>query len=154
MPRTHRQRAPEGPFEIRIQDITHEGVGVARQADGKALFIPDALPGERVRYLRTQRRRDHDQGRLLEVLEPAPERVAPRCPHFGYCGGCSLQHLASEAQLALKQRWLLDSLARIGGVQPERVLPALAGPVWHYRRRARLAVRHVVKKARVLVGFR
>jgi 23S rRNA (uracil1939-C5)-methyltransferase len=154
MPRTRRQRAPEGPFEIRIQDITHEGVGVARQHDGKALFIPDTLPGERVRYMRTQCRRDYDQGRLLEVLEPAAERVPPRCPHFGYCGGCSLQHLAPEAQLALKQRWLLESLARIGGVQPERVLPALTGPVWHYRRRARLAVRHVVKKGRVLVGFR
>jgi 23S rRNA (uracil1939-C5)-methyltransferase len=154
MPRTRRQRAPEGPFEIRVHDLTHEGVGVARQADGKALFIPDALPGERVRYLRTQRRRDHDQGRLLEILEPAPERVTPRCPHFGYCGGCSLQHLAPEAQQALKQRWLLDSLTRIGGVQPEHVLLPLTGPIWHYRRRARLAVRHVVKKGRVLVGFR
>ncbi len=154
MPRTRRQRAPEGPFEIRVHDLTHEGVGIARQADGKAVFIPDALPGERVRYLRTQRRREHDQGRLLEVLEPAPERVTPRCPHFGYCGGCSLQHLAPEAQQSLKQRWLLDSLARLGGVQPERVLPVLAGPAWHYRRRARLAVRHVVKKGRVLVGFR
>jgi 23S rRNA (uracil1939-C5)-methyltransferase len=153
MPRTRRQRTPEGPFEIRINGLTHEGEGVARQADGKALFIPDALPGERVSYLRTWRRRDHDQGRLLEVLEPAVSRIKARCPHFGYCGGCSLQHMDAAAQLELKQRWLLESLTRIGKVEPEAVLPPLAGPLWGYRRRARLTVRHVAKKGRVLVGF-
>ncbi|MGH8453392.1 MAG: TRAM domain-containing protein, partial [Nevskiales bacterium] len=154
MSRRKKPQAPGGPFEIRIHDLTHEGVGVARQPDGKALFIPDTLPGEQVRYLRTQRGRDYDQGQLLEVLEPAAGRVRPQCPHFGYCGGCSLQHLDASAQVEFKQRWLLDNLSRIGKLQPETVLPPLTGPVWGYRRRARLSVRHVFRKGRVLVGFR
>jgi 23S rRNA (uracil1939-C5)-methyltransferase len=154
MARTRRQRAPEGPFEIRINDLTHEAVGVTRQPDGKALFIPDALPDEQVRYLRTRHGRDYDQGRLVEVLEPSPRRVKPLCPHFGYCGGCSLQHLDSAGQVEFKQRWLLESLSRIGKLQPETVLPPLTALTWGYRRRARLSVRHVFKKERVLVGFR
>lgn len=154
MPRTRKKYAPEGPFEIQIEDLTHEGLGVARQPGGKAVFIAEALPGEPVRYLRTGRRRDHDEGRLLEVIEPAGDRVTPRCTHFGYCGGCSLQHLDHDAQVALKQHWLLDSLARIGKVEPESILPPLTGSQWGYRRRARLAVRHVAQKDRVLVGFR
>jgi 23S rRNA (uracil1939-C5)-methyltransferase len=154
MARKFKPRPPEGPFDIRIQDLTHEGAGVARQSDGKALFIPDSLPGEQVRYMRTSRKRDFDQGRLLEVLDPAATRVIPQCPHFGVCGGCSLQHLDASAQLELKQRWLLDNLTRTGKVEPESVLPPLSGPLWGYRRRARLSVRHVYKKERVLVGFR
>ena len=154
MPRARKKYAPEGPFEIQIDDLTHEGLGIARQPDGKAVFIPDALPGEKVRYLRIRRRRDHDEGRLQEVLEPADNRITPRCPHFGICGGCTLQHLEHGAQVELKQRWLLDSLSRIGKVEPEIILAPLTGSQWAYRRRARLAVRHVVKKERVLVGFR
>ncbi len=154
MARKFKARPAEGPFEIRIQDLTHDAAGVAKQADGKALFIPDSLPGEQVRYMRTRRRRDFDEGRLLEVLQPSGERVIPQCPHFGVCGGCSLQHLEASAQLELKQRWLLDNLTRNGKVQPETLLPPLTGPLWGYRRRARLSVRHVYKKERVLVGFR
>ena len=141
------------PFTVRIEDLTHEGRGVARR-DGKAVFVEGALPGEEVRCVYTVRRSRRDEARVLEVLERSPERVEPRCAHFAICGGCALQHLEPSAQIALKQRWLLDSLTHIGKVQPEQVLEPLTGPVWSYRRRARLGVKWVEKKGRVLVGFR
>ncbi|HUG03888.1 MAG TPA: 23S rRNA (uracil(1939)-C(5))-methyltransferase RlmD [Steroidobacteraceae bacterium] len=141
------------PETADIVSLDHDGRGVAR-IDGKAVFVPGALPGERVLLQRRRRRRRHDEADLLEVLRPAPDRVAPRCRHFGICGGCSLQHLSHESQLAAKGRMVADELARIGGVEPERWLPPLAGPVWGYRRRARLGCKFVDRKGRVLVGFR
>jgi 23S rRNA (uracil1939-C5)-methyltransferase len=149
-------RSGTRPAELReadVVDLDHDGRGVARD-EGKTVFIEGALPGERVRYRVTRRRRQWDEGRLEEILAPSPDRVEPRCAHFGVCGGCSLQHLAAPAQLAAKERQLLDNLERIGRVRPERVLPPLAGPAWAYRRRARLGVKHVHKKGRVLAGFR
>ncbi|MFO1421818.1 MAG: 23S rRNA (uracil(1939)-C(5))-methyltransferase RlmD [Candidatus Competibacteraceae bacterium] len=141
------------PFTVRVEDLTHAGHGVARR-DGKAVFVEGALPGEEVRCVYTARRGRHDEARVLEVLTPAPERVQPRCAHFDICGGCALQHWAPDRQLALKQRWLLDSLTHIGKVRPEQVLEPMTGPLWSYRRRARLGVKWVAKKGRVLVGFR
>jgi 23S rRNA (uracil1939-C5)-methyltransferase len=116
--------------------------------------VPGALAGEQVRVQRVRRHRGHDEARLLEILAASPARVTPRCEYFGVCGGCALQHLDRPAQLEAKQVVLLESLRRIGGLVPETVLAPLAGPVWHYRRRARLSVRHVAAKDRVLVGFR
>ncbi len=139
--------------QAEVVDLAHDGRGVARVA-GKAVFIAGALPGERVSYRLLKRRRQLDEAQLIEVLTPSPDRVQPRCVHFGLCGGCTLQHLDPAAQRAAKQRQLLDNLQRIGGVQPQRVLPALRGPAWGYRRRARLGVRFVHKKGRVLAGFR
>lgn len=141
------------PETADIVSLDHDGRGVAR-IDGKAVFVPGALPGETVLLRRRQRRRRHDEAELLEVLRPAPDRVAPRCRHFGRCGGCSLQHLSHESQLAAKGRMVADELARIGGVEPERWLPPLSGPVWAYRRRARLGCKFVDRKGRALVGFR
>lgn len=139
--------------EADVLDLAHDGRGVAR-VDGKAVFIEGALPGERVRF-RTHKRRKHmDEAGLVEVVTASPDRVVPRCPHFGLCGGCSLQHLSPAAQLAAKQHQLLENLERIGRVKPERVLDPLQGPEWGYRRRARLGVKYVIKKGRVLSGFR
>jgi 23S rRNA (uracil1939-C5)-methyltransferase len=135
-----------------VAGLTHEGEGIVRE--GKTVFISGALPGETVRFVRTRRHRQHDEGRLLEVLEPSAARVTPRCAHFGVCGGCLLQHLSSEAQLALKQTELADNLERLARVECPRWLEPLAGPVWGYRRRARLGVKYVPKKGRVVVGFR
>jgi 23S rRNA (uracil1939-C5)-methyltransferase len=109
---------------------------------------------ERVRLRVTKRRRRMDEAALVDVLAASPERVVPRCAHFGMCGGCSLQHLSAGAQLAAKQRELLENLQRIGNVQPGSVLEPLRGPEWAYRRRARLGVKYVHKKGRVLAGFR
>jgi 23S rRNA (uracil1939-C5)-methyltransferase len=143
-----------GPIEeADIVDLAHDGRGVARFA-GKAVFIDGALPGERVRFRVLKRRRQLDEAGLVDVLVASPDRVVPRCAHFGICGGCSLQHLAPAAQLAAKQKQLLENLQRIGSVQPAQVLDPLRGPEWAYRRRARLGVKYVHKKGRVLAGFR
>ncbi|HEX9772857.1 MAG TPA: 23S rRNA (uracil(1939)-C(5))-methyltransferase RlmD [Steroidobacteraceae bacterium] len=147
------RRISSAPEAARIVDLTHDGRGVAR-IDGKTVFVADALPGERVMLRRVGQQRSFDEAELEQVLEASADRVVPACPHFGICGGCALQHLSPEAQLGFKQAQLLESLARIGGVAPTRVLEPLRGPVWQYRRRARLGVKHVVKKGRVLVGFR
>ena len=139
--------------ETDIVDLAHDGRGVAR-VDGKAVFIDGALPGERVRFRILKRRKHMDEAGLVEVLIASPDRVVPRCAHFGICGGCSLQHLSAGAQLAAKERQLLENLQRIGNVRPARVLAPLRGPDWAYRRRARLGVKYVHKKGRVLAGFR
>jgi 23S rRNA (uracil1939-C5)-methyltransferase len=136
-----------------IESLNHDARGVAR-VNGKVTFIEGALPGESVRFRYLNRRKSYDNAVLLDVLTPSPDRIAPRCPHFGVCGGCSLQHLRLSAQLAAKQRVLADSLGHIGKVEPETWLAPLAGQEWGYRRRARLGVRLVPKKGGVLVGFR
>ena len=135
-----------------VVDLTHDGEGVIRS--GKTAFVAGALPGETVSFERIRKHRRHDEARLLEVLRPAPERVTPRCAHFGVCGGCALQHLEPDAQLALKEKELRDNLERVARVECRRWLAPLRGPVWEYRRRARLGAKYVPKKGRVVVGFR
>lgn len=135
-----------------VQDVTAEGQGIA-SIEGKRVFIEGALRGETVTLRRVRARRNYDEADLIGVGEASPERVAPRCTYFGTCGGCSLQHMSAQAQGNLKETVLLESLKRIGFVVPDRVLPAITGPEWGYRRRARLAARFVPGKGRVLVGF-
>ncbi|HUO20589.1 MAG TPA: 23S rRNA (uracil(1939)-C(5))-methyltransferase RlmD [Steroidobacteraceae bacterium] len=135
-----------------VSALTHEGEGVVR--GGKTAFVAGALPGERIRFRRTRRHRQHDDAQLLEVLDASPLRVTPRCAHFGVCGGCVLQHLDPAAQLAAKETELREALARVARVEPRRWLAPLSGPVWGYRRRARLGAKYVYRKERVLVGFR
>lgn len=135
-----------------VAALTHDAEGVVRE--GKAAFVAGALPGERIRFKRIRRHRQHDEAELLEVLEPSADRVAPKCAHFGVCGGCALQHLSADAQLEIKQTELRDNLERVGKVVPREWLPPLRGPVWNYRRRARLGSKFVTKKDRVVVGFR
>jgi 23S rRNA (uracil1939-C5)-methyltransferase len=139
--------------EADVVDLANDGRGVAR-VDGKAVFIEGALPTERVRFRVFKRRKQMDEAGLVEVLVASKDRVTPRCSHFGVCGGCSLQHCSAPAQLAAKQGQLLENLQRIGHLQPERVLAPLKGPEWAYRRRARIGVKYVHKKGRVLAGFR
>ena len=153
MSKSKRKPLPAEPVEVLIESLTHEGRGLAR-VEGKAVFVDGALAGERVRFRYTRLQRHFDEGRVVEVLEASPQRVAPLCPHFGVCGGCSLQHQAPEAQIAMKQEILADVLRRIGGVAPERWLPPLAAGHWGYRRKARVGVRYVAKKGKTLVGFR
>jgi len=136
-----------------VADLSHEGRGIAR-IDGKVTFIRGALPGERVRYRLYRHGKQADEGELTAIEQASPERVEPRCKHFGVCGGCSVQHLSAAGQVAFKQKQLLDALERIGKVQPQQVAPAITGSGWGYRRRARLSVKHVAKKGGVLVGFR
>jgi 23S rRNA (uracil1939-C5)-methyltransferase len=146
-------RAETTPIELDIVDLSHDGRGVGR-IDGKAVFVTGALAGERVLVRTLRRKRSFDEAELIEVLQPSACRVAPGCAHFGRCGGCALQHLSPEQQILAKQRVLLENFERIGHVQPERVLPPLVAEPWGYRRKARLGVKYVAKKQRVLVGFR
>jgi 23S rRNA (uracil1939-C5)-methyltransferase len=118
------------------------------------VFVEGALPGERVEVEFLQRKAKFDVARATAVLDDSASRRAPRCPHFGVCGGCATQHADSRLQMAAKQRGLEENLARIGSVQPETMLPIVYGEEWGYRRRARLSVRRVPKKGGVLVGFR
>ncbi|HEX7115002.1 MAG TPA: 23S rRNA (uracil(1939)-C(5))-methyltransferase RlmD [Steroidobacter sp.] len=143
--------APAGP--VLVTDLAHDGRGVAR-LEGKTVFIDDALPGERVECSHLKRGRNFDEARLARLVEPSPDRVEPRCAHFGVCGGCALQHLAPQRQLEFKQGQLLEALSRIGRVAPAEILPPLQARIWNYRRRARLAARWVPKKQRTVVGFR
>ncbi|CAN7255018.1 23S rRNA (uracil(1939)-C(5))-methyltransferase RlmD [Pseudoxanthomonas sp. LjRoot143] len=153
MARTRSPRIDKTPFEACITDLTHDGRGVARR-DGKAVFVSGALPGERVMAEQTAKNRHFDEARTLDVLEASPDRVTPRCPHFGTCGGCVLQHLDEARQIEAKQRVLLENLERIGHVTPGTVLPSLTGANWGYRRKGRFSVRRVNKKDKTLVGFR
>jgi 23S rRNA (uracil1939-C5)-methyltransferase len=135
-----------------VSALSQDGDGIV--TGGKTAFVGGALPGETVSFLRRRRYRQYDEAELLERLSTSPLRVTPKCAHFGLCGGCALQHLDSAAQLAIKEQQLRDALERIGRVTPKQWLAPLTGPVWHYRRRARLGVRFVPRKQRVVVGFR
>jgi 23S rRNA (uracil1939-C5)-methyltransferase len=146
------RRAPAVAETGRVDTLNHEGAGVVR--GGKTAFVSGALPGETVSFIRRRRHRQHDEAELLDVIEPAAERVAPRCAHFGICGGCALQHLDSGAQLIIKERQLRESLERVGRVAPREWLAPLTGPQWEYRRRARLGARFVHARGRSMVGFR
>jgi 23S rRNA (uracil1939-C5)-methyltransferase len=155
------QPAPTMSFSTRvhampqfaIESVDHEGQGIARDAEGKTVFVEGGLTGETVEARITRKKPNYDKAVVESVLIASPGRVSPRCPHFGVCGGCSMQHLDPRAQVAVKQRVLEDNLERIGNVKPGIVFPPIEGPYWGYRHRARISVRHVEKKGGVLVGF-
>jgi 23S rRNA (uracil1939-C5)-methyltransferase len=141
------------PVVVGVTDLTHDGIGVA-ELEGRRVFVADALPGEQVEVALRKRRRKLQEADLVRVLTPSPSRVAPECEYFGRCGGCALQHLAHSAQVSFKQNVVAETLKRIGRVEPQVWLPAVVSEPWHYRRRARLGVKYVAGKDRVLVGFR
>lgn len=141
------------PFEAVITDLSHDGRGVTR-VDGKAVFVSGALLDEHVLLRLRKRHRHFDEAEVVELITRSPHRVEPRCRHFGECSGCSMQHLDVQSQIATKQRVLTENFERIGKVTPQLWLPPLTDESWGYRRKGRLSVRNVVKKGRVLVGFR
>lgn len=162
LPRLFRQNLPVPPelqkmippvHVLEIESLDLEGQGVAH-FDGKVIFVEGALPGEIVEAEVTRRKKSYDKAILRRVIKASSQRVDPACPHFGVCGGCSMQHLDVRAQVAIKQRVLEDNLERLGKVVPDQILPPLHGPTWNYRFRARLSARLVFKKGGVLVGFR
>ncbi len=140
------------PSMIRVESLDQEGRGIAH-ADGKVIFINGALPGEIVTYTPYQKKPKYELAQVEKILKSSPSRTEPNCRHFNICGGCSQQHLDARAQVALKQRVLEADLWHIGKVRPGHVLPAIYGESWGYRHRARLTVRHVIKKGGVLIGF-
>ena len=137
---------------ILVESLDQEGRGVAHR-DGKVIFIEGALTGEWVTYSSFRKKPSFENAQVDRILRTSSLRVTPRCIHFGVCGGCSMQHVDVAAQVAVKQRILEDSLERIGKVKPRSILPPIHGLPWGYRQRARLSVRYVQKKGKVLVGF-
>lgn len=135
-----------------IESLDQEGRGIAH-ADGKVIFIEGALTGERVTYNAYRKKPSFELAKVDKVLKESYMRVTPKCVHFDMCGGCSMQHLDARAQVAAKQRILEDNLERIGKVKAETIMPPIYGETWGYRQRARLSVRHVIKKGKTLVGF-
>ncbi|MFT4240895.1 MAG: 23S rRNA (uracil(1939)-C(5))-methyltransferase RlmD [Acidovorax sp.] len=154
---------PHSPAEdlsegwLLVQSMDLDAQGIARKPDGKVVFIDGALPFELVSANTHRKKNNWEQASLLAIHRESPQRVYPGCPHFGLhagaCGGCKMQHLHVGAQVAVKQRVLEDNLWHLGKVRAETILRPIEGPAWGYRYRARLAVRHVVKKGTVLVGF-
>lgn len=138
--------------KVTIESLDQEGRGIAR-VDGKVIFIEGALTGETVSYSSYRKKPSFELAQVTHIHKPSPLRVQPKCCHFGVCGGCSMQHLDSRAQVAVKQRILEDSLWHIGKVKAETMLRPIYGQTWGYRERARLSVRHVIKKGKTLVGF-
>jgi 23S rRNA (uracil1939-C5)-methyltransferase len=142
------------PLEwLSVESLDLDAQGVAHNLAGKVVFIEDALPGEEVQAHVNRRKNNWEQATMTALRRESSQRVVPRCPHFGTCGGCKMQHLHIGAQVATKQRALEDALWHLGKVKAEQMLRPIEGPAWGYRYRARLSVRFVAKKGRVLVGF-
>ncbi|MBC7697371.1 MAG: 23S rRNA (uracil(1939)-C(5))-methyltransferase RlmD [Bacteroidia bacterium] len=135
-----------------IESLDQEGRGVAH-VEGKTIFIEGALPTERVTFQSFRIKPSYEVARVVEILKQSNLRVTPQCPHYVVCGGCKLQHLDFTGQVANKQGLLESDLWHIGKVKPSNMLPPIYGPIWGYRHKARLSVRYVEKKQRVLVGF-
>ena len=135
-----------------IESLDHEARGVTR-LEGKTIFVEGALPGERVEYVCFRKKPSFEVARTERILKVSADRVTPKCPHFGVCGGCSMQHLDSAAQVAAKQRVLESNLWHLGKLKAEQLYAPIYGPAWGYRQRARLSVRMVPKKGGALVGF-
>src|SRR5688572_18471757 len=154
MSKRHRKKKlPTDPVAAEVTGMSHDGRGIA-SVNGKTTFITGALPGEHVTFTYLNRRSRFDEGQVQTIQQAAKERITPICQHFSICGGCSLQHLDTTSQQTLKQNMLLEQLQHFAGIRPENLLPVLAGPTDHYRRKARLGVKYVAPKQKVLVGFR
>lgn len=153
MARRRRKKIPQEPITLPIEGLSHDGRGIARQ-NGKTVFVDGALANEIVSCQYTATHRKFDEAKAFEVLQASEQRVRAQCDFFGLCGGCSLQHMHAGAQMDLKQDTLIEQFAHFGGIANMEVVPPLLADSWHYRRKARLAVRYVPKKNKVLVGFR
>ncbi|TNC80437.1 MAG: 23S rRNA (uracil(1939)-C(5))-methyltransferase RlmD [Oleiphilus sp.] len=153
MARRRRKKLPQEPVQCNIINLSHEGRGIAK-SDGKTQFVEGALPGETVLAQFTDSRGKFDELKTLEVLDASAERVEPPCQHAQICGGCSLQHMASDAQIQFKQAVLKEQFEHFGNLEPEHWVEPMRGPSAGYRTKARLGARYVAKREEVLVGFR
>ncbi|MCQ8117863.1 23S rRNA (uracil(1939)-C(5))-methyltransferase RlmD [Methylomonas rosea] len=149
----HKKKLPLDPVTVTIESLSHDGRGVSH-VNGKVVFIDEALPGETLEFVYTDSRKDYAEGKVVNLLSRSEHRVEPACPHFGSCGGCSFQHVDDAEQINFKEDLLRDQFRRIGKVEIPQIWEALTGPHWGYRSKARMGVKWVAKKNRVLVGFR
>ena len=151
--RRRAKRLPEETVQVDIESLSAEGRGIAH-VDDRTVFVDQALAGETVLFKYTKLSKNIAEARAVEILKASPDRIEPKCKAFELCGGCSLQHMGPETQLELKQKTFLEHLEHIGKVSAENLLPPLTGALWGYRHKARLSVRYVRKKDRIMVGFR
>ncbi len=140
-------------YTVNIESLSHDGRGIAT-INGKTTFVSGAITHEKVTCKIIKKHSRYNEAEIIDIIDAAPQRVVPDCAHFSVCGGCSMQHINVTTQIQLKQQTLLEQLKHFGRVIPETILPPLSGNPWGYRRKARLGVRYVRKKERLLVGFR
>lgn len=151
---TRAAQVPVGKKQrLKIERLANDGRGIAF-IDNRTWFVSGALPGEEVEARVLDARSKVIEARTERVFQASPERREEPCVHARVCGGCSVQHMAHEQQLALKQRMLAEQLQRLAGLQPEVWAEPLSGPEFAYRRRARIAVRWDMREKRLEVGFR
>jgi len=150
---SRRRKLKSKIYEIEIESLSHEGRGISH-IDNKVIFTRGALPGEKVMASRTLSRAKYEEADVVEVIEPSGDRIDPKCAVYGICGGCSFQHLSSLNQINAKHDWLQSAFMGQAKVQPKEWLEPVQAESWGYRRKARLGVRYVAKKEKVLVGFR
>jgi len=153
MSRRRRKPLPQEPVRCTIETLSHDGRGIARD-NGKTQFVDGAMPGETVMAKVVGSRSKFDELRTLEVLEASPQRIKPPCDFADLCGGCSLQHMAGDAQIEFKEQTLREHFAHFGGIEPEEWVPPMRSQTLGYRRKARLGVKYVPARESVLVGFR
>ena len=150
---SRRRKLKSKIYEIEIEALSHEGRGISH-IDNKVIFTRGALPGEKVIASRTLSRAKYEEADVVEVIEPSLDRIDAKCSVYGICGGCSFQHLSSLNQISAKHDWLQSAFMGQSKVQPKEWLEPIQVESWGYRRKARLGVRYVAKKEKVLVGFR
>ena len=148
-----RRKAKSKVYELNIESLSHEGRGISHH-DNKIIFTRGALPGEKVIASRSLSRSKYEEADIVEILQSSPDRIEPKCAVYGICGGCSFQHLSSQDQISAKQVWLQSAFKSQAKVLPKEWLDPLQLEGWGYRRKARLGVRYVNKKDKLLVGFR
>jgi 23S rRNA (uracil1939-C5)-methyltransferase len=148
-----RRKVKAKTYELDIETLSHEGRGISH-FDDKIIFIRGTLPGEKVIASRSLSRAKYEEADVVEILTSSPDRIEPKCAVYGICGGCSFQHLSSENQIKAKQTWLQNAFMGQAKTEPKAWLDPLQVTSWGYRRKARLGVRYVHKKEKVLVGFR
>ena len=151
--KNNQKKLDKAPITTYIESLSHDGRGIAR-IDGKTTFIQGALLHETVTFEYIRKKKDYDEGKIISIEDKSTLRVKPKCQYFEICGGCSMQHLNEDAQIDEKQQLLLDIINRIGKCSPQEIMPPITSSSWHYRNKARLSVRHVVKKNATLIGFR
>jgi len=150
---SRRRKVKPKVYEISIESLSNEGRGISHY-DDKIIFTRGALPGERVIASRSLSRAKYEEADVVDILESSPDRIEPKCDVYGICGGCSFQHLSSKNQINAKQSWLKSAFMGQAKIEPKKWLQPLQVESWGYRRKARLGVRYVEKKEKVLVGFR
>ena len=140
-------------YELRIEKMVQGGEGMARLPDGRVCFVQGGLPGELCKVELSQNKKDFTRGRVVKILEKSADRAEPKCPLFGKCGGCSLQHLASEKQAAYLERVERENFKRLAHAELPEDFKIHVGPAWGYRNRARVVIASK-KDGKIVYGFR